>query len=160
MSKKTLIRLPLKVDDNDPIGREVVLAKATNVPHVYELNSIPAFLFGVALHDTVELLDVDSGAFNVVKRGGQVTIRLYLKGTLDRIDVRSLLDEITAANGYFEVGKNAKGDNGTSLLLLSLPINLGFPRIEALMVPFHDETFQWEYGNVYDRQGHSLNWWE
>ncbi len=138
----------------------MVLAKATDVPRVYELNSIPAFLFGVALHDTVELLDAESGAFNVIRRGGQVTIRLYLKGTLDRIEVTSLLDEITAANGYFEVGKNAKANSGTSLLLLSLPVNLGFPRIEALMAPFHDGTCQWEYGNVYDRQGLPLNWWE
>ena len=34
MSQKALIRLPLKVEDNDPIGREVVLAKATDVPRV------------------------------------------------------------------------------------------------------------------------------
>lgn len=153
-------RIPLKVDIGGQIQREVLLAEPTGREAEFRLASIPAFIDGIALGDTVKILDENSGQFRLVAHGGQVSIRLYLSGTLDRPVVTGLINELVKLNGTYEVGKNASKVAETSLLLLSVGVAVGFPRIEKLMAPFCGEVGQWEYGNVYDSAGVPLGWWK
>jgi hypothetical protein len=153
-----LVRLPLTAEGLS-VGREVLLAEPITVNREYRIRSIPAFIYGVGLGDTVEIIDSKSGRFRVLVRGGQVTVRVFVNGSLDRPDVQSLVSAIVTEGGSYEVGKNDQAQGGTSLLLVSLDASIGFGKIEKLMTLVEGPDVQWEYGNVYDRDGSSLNWW-
>jgi hypothetical protein len=160
MDSEAFARISLKIEGSNSIQRESLLAEPDGSVHRYFLRSIPAFIYGIALNDLIEVLDFDSGKFTVIQRGGQVTIRLYVEGTLDRDDVRAVIEAVTTANGVFEVAKNASTAGNTSMLLLSLDVALGFKRIESLLERVPEEGCSWEYGNIYDQGGNPLKWWE
>lgn len=155
---KPLVRVPLEAKGLD-IGREVVLAEPVPEESCYCLRSIPAFVYGLAVGDTVRIVDQASGKFDVLARGGQVTIRVFVTGSLNRPDVRALIDSVVQEKGQYEVGKNDTDIGGASLLLLSLDIKIGFPKIESLLHAVEGPDVQWEYGNVYDANGKPLKWW-
>ena len=107
---KPLVRLPLQAEGLS-IGREVVLAEP--LPRdTYRVRSIPAYVYGLAAEDTVRILDRDTGSFDLVKRGGQVTIRVFVNGTLTRPDVRALVDAVSSAGGLHELGRNDDDPEG------------------------------------------------
>ncbi|MFC5476004.1 DUF4265 domain-containing protein [Paraherbaspirillum soli] len=153
-----LSRIPLKVDSLS-IKREVVLAEPTNEDSVFVIKNIPAFVYGVALGDLIKVTDSESGDFCILNRSGQVTLRAYIDGTLDRQDIKLLIDEITAVGGVFEVGANKASAVETSLLLVSIDVAKGFQLVESLMKKFSAMGGQWEYGNIYDQDENPLNWW-
>ena len=112
------VRIPLLFDRTSG-RREVVLAEPAAEAGTFIVRSIPAFTYGVALHDRIRLLDPDSGAYEVVERGMQVVLRLYVDGDLSRPAIQHLIDAVVAAGGVFEIGKNAERENGKSLLLMA-----------------------------------------
>lgn len=152
-----LHRISLAVRDLS-VSREIVLAESVG-DAVYVLRSIPAFAYGVGYADEIRLMDAERGLFEIRSRGGNVTIRVFLDGTLDRPEIDALIDAVSQLGGLHEVGKNASSSNDPSLLLLSIPASQGFPRIEDLMRRLDQTGARWEYGNVYDDQGRPLNWW-
>jgi Domain of unknown function (DUF4265) len=154
---KALERIPLKVD-NLSISRESVLAEPSGGRR-FVVRSIPAFVYGTAYGDEIELLNTDTGEFRVDNRGGQITIRVFLPGTLDRPEIDELIKVTTNWGGLYEIGRTARSDDESSLLLLSVPASIGFPKVEALMRDVSAFDGKWEYGNVYTQDGTPLNWW-
>jgi hypothetical protein len=152
------VRVPLFIDEMTA-RREVILAEAAPLPNVFVAQSIPAFIYGLALGDHFCLINAEHGDFKLVKRSGQVTIRGYIEGTLDRPGVTKVIDETTEIGGTYETARNAVDGTGTSLLLLSLHVSHGFPKIESLLSNLPARGCNWEYGNVYDGEGSPLNWW-
>lgn len=156
--KNDYVRLPLLIDKAGG-RREVVLAEPSGDCDLFIVQSIPAFTYGVGLKDIIRLLDRESGRYEVVTRGKEVVVRLYVDGSLDKSEIKSLIDDVVSSGGCFEVGKNSDETNGKSLLLFALSVGLGFGKIESLFKPFGSGGYQWEYGNVYDEEGNPLNWW-
>lgn len=154
---QSLKRIPLKVSGLS-VDREVLLAE----PHganQFIVQSIPAFIYGLAYGDEIEVENLDTGEFQIVKRGGHVTLRVFLNGPLDRVEIDELIERVTEAGGLHEIGKNAKADADPSLLLLSVPVSIGFLQIEEAMHTVQSVGAKWEFGNVYSEDGAPLNWW-
>ncbi|WP_315811662.1 DUF4265 domain-containing protein [Bradyrhizobium sp. SZCCHNR2028] len=153
--EERLLRLPIAAVSG-PMKREVVLAEMTRQDGEYVIGSIPGFAYDVALDDIVRIVDPNSGRFEVVSRSGQVSIRVFIEGPLDRSDVHAVIDAVLSENGKYEVGKNSED---ASLLLLSLHIGLGLDKIKSIMNLVVGPAVQWEFGNVYDDHGNFTNWW-
>lgn len=154
---QNLKRISLKVAGLS-VGREVVLAEPCD-GNLFIVRSIPAFVYGLAYGDQIEVANLDVGEFRVVERGGQVTLRVFVTGSLERGEIDELIERVTMAEGLHEIGKNAKATADTSLLLLSVPVSLGFSRIEEMMHAVESPSTKWEYGNIYSDDGLPLNWW-
>ncbi|WP_257166976.1 DUF4265 domain-containing protein [Bradyrhizobium sp. SRS-191] len=150
-----IIQLPIAAVDGR-LKREVVLAQMTRQEGQYVIRSIPGFAYGVGLDDVVKIVDPDSGQFEIVSRSGQVAIRAFVEGPLDRPDVRALIDAILSENGTYEA---ARSDEDVSLLLLSIHINLGLDKIRSLMKLVAGPDVQWEFGNIFDEDGNLVDWW-
>jgi len=153
-----LVRIALLFDEANG-RREVVLATPGIEADTFIIHSIPAFTYGLGWKDCIRLLDKERGAYEVTERGGQLVVRLYVDGSLDRPDIQQLIDAVVALGGSFEVAKNDAQASGMSLLLIALSAERGFAEIERLMKPCEAAGYQWEYGNVYDAEGNPLNWW-
>lgn len=151
-------RIGLKIEGLS-VKREVVLAESALDAAVYFVRNIPAFVNGVAVGDKVKLLSVDTGEFVVLERSGFVTIRVFVSGSLDRSEVAEVIESVVSVGGVFEVGTNKSEAEGTSLLMVSMKVDIGFEKIESIMAPCATEGCVWEYGNVYDDNGAALNWW-
>nr|WP_091661044.1 DUF4265 domain-containing protein [Massilia sp. PDC64] len=151
-------RIALLIDEKTD-RREVILAVATATEDVFIARSIPAFVYGLALDDHFRLLNPERGEFELVKRSRELTVRAYLRGVLDRPEVKDLIDELTQKGGRYEVARNSSDSTGTSLLLLSANVDIGFAALESLLSRLPPDACEWEYGNVYDRDGVPLNWW-
>ena len=91
-----------------------------------------------------------------MSRSGQISLRVFVEGPLDRPDVRALIDAVLAENGCYEVRKNSKH---ASLLLLSLHVDLGLDKIKSITRMVAGPHVQWEFGNVHDENGKYMNWW-
>lgn len=154
-----LVRIPLKVE-NSRVGREIVLAEEGISDGNYILRNIPAFADGVAYGDHIHLCDTESGEFKIVQRSGQVTLRIFSLGGLEKKEIHSLIAKVVDLGGSFEVGKENTAPNKRSLLLVSLDINIGFEEIERLMQSISDCGDIWEYGNIYKIDGTPIGWWE
>jgi len=158
MTQENYSRLPLLIDNAG--GRcEVVLVEPCDEGDIFIIQSIPAFTYGLGLKDTIRLLNPESGSYEVVTRAKQIVVRLYVDGSLDKLEIKSLIDDVVDLGGCFEVGKNSDQVDGKSLLLIALNFKVGFGKIEDLLRPFSGLGYQWEYGNVYDTDGKPLNWW-
>jgi hypothetical protein len=158
MTQENYCRVPLLID-NAGGRREVVLAEPSGEDNEFIIQNIPAFTYGLGLKDTIRLLNSESGSYEVIKRARQIVVRLYVDGSLDKPEIKSLIDDVVDLGGFFEVGKNTDQADGKSLLLMALSLNVGFGKIEELLKPFGGVGYQWEYGNVYDADGNPLNWW-
>ena len=152
------IRLPLAIVGQS-IKREVVLAERGNTPNEFYIRSIPAFVYGTALNDLVQISNEASGLFEVLIRSGQITLRVFIDGRLERTEIEALVSAVIAKGGRYEVAKNDVSNKGNSMLLLSIDLSIGFKNIEEMMRPIERAGAQWEYGNVYDASGKPMNWW-
>ncbi len=153
-----LVRIALWIDETTT-RRESILAEATATDGLYIARSIPAFVHGLALDDHFRLLDAERGSFRLVKRSGELAIRVFMRGPLDRFEVRHIIDGFTQQGGRYEVARNSVDQAGMSLLLLSANVDIGFATLESLLGQLPPDACEWEYGNVYDREGRPLDWW-
>lgn len=157
MSKrKKLERVGLKID-NLSVKKEFILAERIDSRH-FIIRNIPAFVYGSAYGDEIELVG-DAGEFRVYKRSGHITIRAFVPGVLNSVEVDQIINAVTDVGGLHEIGKNARSNDDSSLLLLSIPVSVGFPKIEVFMHSLEAIGAKWEYGNVYSDDGAPLNWW-
>jgi len=154
---KKMKKIPLLVKEMS-IKQEMVLVDEIS-DGLYKVKNIPAFVYGVGYEDTVKLISHKTGEFHVIQRSGNVTIRFFHEGSLDNNEIDNLIEKILSNKGVYEIGKNTDSKKGTSLLLISFPVSLGFENIEKLMNTFCHGNEKWEYGNIYSQNGDPLNWW-
>ena len=155
--KKGNVRVPLRIDSN-VISREIVIAEPTSEKNRYVLKSIPAYAYGIATSDLFEIVDYESGQFSVLKRGGQISIRIFVAGPLKPNDLADFKKSIIECDGLFEIGKKAKSSNETSILLASLRADLGIGKIVKFVKSLRFDNSKWEFGNVYDESGKLEAW--
>lgn len=155
--KNVNVRVPLRIDSN-VISREIVIAEPTPAKDRYVLKSIPAYAYGIATGDLFEIADYESGEFFVLKRGGQVSVRLFVAGPLKPDKLTDFKKSILNCGGVFEIGKKARSSAETSILLASLRADLGISKIAELVKAFRFDNLKWEFGNVYDDSGKLEAW--
>jgi len=150
----------IAVIDAAPSGVENVPARALG-ENKWELIRSPLYAIKVASGDVVQILNDETGAFNIVSRGGNVCVHFYLgKENADDYEfttdvAKEITEEIDAFGGSMDGVK-------AGLIVFTLPIGMGFSEIESVFAGAL-ERYQgavWQYSNVYDTvTGEPLNWW-
>ena len=115
----------------------------------------PALTVGLAAGD-VFAVDPASLRPQILRRSGNLTIWLYPAGAND--EARQLEDQVEALGGTFD--GSAHED---TVFIFTLPVNAGFPAIEAIFGRFVQACgrAEWHFGNVYaDDDETPLGWWE
>ena len=120
-----------------------------------QLVKSPAFIKGIASGDVIKL-DNNKQTFEIVKRSGNLAIRVFSRENID-----TLADELTAQ--IEKLGGELDFENDR-LLVFSIHVSCGFAHIEQLLNEHIDEEEGqiWMYGNVYDPADGvtPLNWWQ
>ena len=141
------VRLRLDVDElvpARPLGEEMFLVLAT-----------PGMVYGCAAGDTVRVKA--DGQFAVVRRGGNVAVHIYAKPPLEQRDIEDLQGKFEPLRGLVEAPAHRR------FAVVTVPVSAGFPAIEAAIAGWmsvRPDTAEWFFGNVYDVDGGSLEWWD
>jgi hypothetical protein len=122
---------------------------------LYRLRYSPGFVRGIAAGDEFRLVDGEEGAFEVVRRAGNVAVQVYCAEPVAAC--RAELAALAAAAGGVLDGGIERG------LVFTFPVSVGFGAIERVFdswVRSH-VGWEWQYGNVYDPVDRvtPLNWW-
>lgn len=140
-----------------PDGQAVVeqLRVKVNEDNTVTLVTSPAFVQGIARGDTISK-EKDSKEFSLMKRSGNLCIRVYSRAATDLI-ADELTPRIEKLGGDLDVETER-------LLVYSIHVTCGFSAIEEaltkVLANFKDAA--WVYGNVYDPADGStpLKWWQ
>jgi hypothetical protein len=155
--RKDTVHLHLRfgtMEDGSP-RLEPVHAEPLGGPRFRLVNS-PGWTYGVAAGDEVERTD-EHGGFRVVRRGGNVSVRLFSTEALRRDRIEALEIEVRE-----RLGGRVDGGLDDRARVFTIPATIGFGRIEALFDPFVRDpsiaigAVEWEYGNVHDETGAPL----
>jgi hypothetical protein len=130
-------RLQVKVNDDDSC----------------QLVRSPAFIKGIASGDTIKL-EQGTQNFSLVKRAGNLCIRVYSRGDTEKLSER-LSPQLEKLGGELDT-------ETPRLLVFSIHVSCGFNAIEKILNDNMDADSMWMYGNVYDPQDGQtpLNWWQ
>ncbi|MFL0811005.1 MAG: DUF4265 domain-containing protein [Agarilytica sp.] len=115
----------------------------------------PAFIKGLAKGDLIKL-NPDDQAFELVKRAGNLCIRVFAREDLEQIaeDMTPLIEKL---GGELDM-------ENERLLVYSIHVSCGFETIEKILNDHVGEETEsaWFYGNVYDPADGvtPLNWWK
>jgi hypothetical protein len=118
----------------------------------YRLLKSPLVAQGLAVGDEFEV-DPICGSFRVVRRGGNVTVQLFMPEL-----TQDVFEQLAVAVRY--LGGDLDGHTD-SIAGFWVPVSAGFPSIERLFIGFVDgrPDTEWMFGNVYGLDGVPLNWW-
>lgn len=118
----------------------------------YKLELSPGLTYGLAAGDTFELNS--NGQFTVVKRGGNLAVRVFSERPIRSI-VQPLVEQVERG-----LGGRVDGELRNAIVF-TVPVSATFPEIERTFDRFAAQSngVVWEFGNVYDEQGKPLNWW-
>ena len=118
----------------------------------FRIAATPGMVEGIAAGDVIRLDDDD--LFTVVHRAGNVAVQVYYRPVED--DVDDLQAEIESLGGWLD------GADDRGVRAFTIPMSVGFPAIEAVRRSFLERhpNAEWGYGNVFDREGRPLNWWD
>jgi hypothetical protein len=121
----------------------------------YRVLYSPGLVEGVAAGDVVRLLDPSIGAFEVLRRGGNLAIKLARPGA---DNLRPAIAEITRA---LEVLGGRLDGATPHAAVWTVPAASGFPGVEAVMnaAVARIPGSGWWFGNVYDENDKPLLWW-
>jgi hypothetical protein len=132
-------RLPVKVLEDDSC----------------QLVKSPAFVPGLASGDQIRLKE-DKSQFELIKRSGNLAIRVFAYEGLDEI-AEDLTAELEKLGG-------SQDTETERMLVFSIHVSCGFGAIEDILNRHCNsiEDCLWTYGNVYDpNDGQTpLNWWQ
>jgi hypothetical protein len=122
----------------------------------YRLIKSPAFVRDLAAGDTIAFPSKRAAGFDIVKRSGNLSIRVFNRGDIAALSMW-LTPELELLDGTFDV-------ESPHLLVYSIHVSIGFSQIEALLdsaIGKFPGTV-WYYGNVYDPVDGAtpLNWWQ
>jgi hypothetical protein len=150
------IRLPA-LDESGQRSIEEVLPAESLGDGRFRLLGSPGLVEGVAAGDEVELAPADPLGYRVLRRGGHLCVWVYVpEPPPEQTDAR-LSRAATTLGGYLDGGN-------TGLRILTIPVSVGFQRIEAEVEAAVAELpgSSWANGNVYDRQNadRPFGWWE
>jgi hypothetical protein len=113
----------------------------------------PGLVEGIAAGDAVRVTDPATGAFEVVRRGGNLSVKL-----LHEEPIQPVLDWLGPCLLALRARLDGQAEHGA---VLTIPIANGFPAVDAAMdaVAAAFPGLVWYYGNVYDAAGEPLGWW-
>lgn len=139
--------------DGEPVVEKVAVRE--NDDGSYLMLHSPAFVRGLARGDSLEWVSQRAGTFKVLKRAGNLAVRVYCKSDAEILDAA-----LTPHVAQFEGRCDIKSEH---LLVYSIPIEAGFDSVEEVF----DQQLSgsadasWSYGNVYDEHsGEPLQWWQ
>ena len=125
----------------------------------FELLSSPAVTPGLAAGDIFELVDGEPHGYRIIKRGGNISLQIFFPHSSKEC-FEFLSTRVEHLQGRVDGGMNG---SHSSMLVLTIPVTVGFSRIEELMseVKMLSPNCEWYYGNVYDLTDGitPLNWW-
>lgn len=147
------VLLQIKVTDDGRSLKEPVHAdKLEN--GCYRLLYSPGLVLGIAAGDEFTV-DPGSGAFQVVKRSGNLAIQIFADSIAPHLQE---LEKIARSLGGVLDGSIEQG------AVLTIPVNASFPVIEKVLTDYcaANEGVEWYYGNVYSPVDGitPLGWWE
>lgn len=121
----------------------------------YQLIRSPAFIKGVARGDTISL-EHDDRAFSLVKRSGNLSIKVIAKNG----GIATLAEDLTPK--LEKLGGQLDFEN-QRMLVYSIHVSCGFKNVENILNDHVGEETDsiWYYGNVYEPADGvtPLNWW-
>lgn len=151
--------LSLPVLDNDEtkvIGREVLEVERLQDGGFRLLHS-PAYVWGIAYGDVIDLAPSELSGFRVRSRARNVAIVVVLKDLADKSSdpVQELIAHVNSLGGVCEGGPGRA-------LVFTVPVSVGFVEIESTFNVFiaSCEGASWWYGNVLDPHDQPLGWWD
>lgn len=116
----------------------------------YRILATPGLVWGCARSDVVRVLA--GGAFEVVERGGNVTI--HISETLPPSALDALRHSFRSLDGEVEEPEDRR------FTVITVPVSAGFKAIEdAADDALASVNVSWAFGNVYDENDVPLNWW-
>ncbi|NIB41717.1 DUF4265 domain-containing protein [Pseudomaricurvus alkylphenolicus] len=121
--------------------------------NVYRILYSPGFVEDVAAGDIIRVTDEETGAFEVIEYGGNVSVKISDTSLI--IEKLSKIDQILSK-------VNARRDgNLEHVAVWTIPAESGFEAIETSIAKACEllEEPVWWYGNVYDSQNNPINWW-
>lgn len=128
----------------------------------WELVRSPLYATQVAAGDVIRILNSETGAFEIVARGGNVSVHFYLcEHDADNTQATASV-AMDIAQDIASLGGRMDGQTA-GLIVYSIPSQAGFPAIEKVLeaAARRHPGAQWQYCNVYDpRTGEPLRWWE
>jgi hypothetical protein len=126
----------------------------------FRLLRSPGLVQGIAAGDEFELAQEEPDGYRLLKRAGNVCLQVFV-GTDKVAEFRQTLVPLVERIGGRLDGEAAFTELAN--LVFTIPINAGFPAIEAVMARAKaiSPACEWFYGNVYDlKDGVTpLNWW-
>lgn len=145
--------------DGEWVFERLLVTRETE-PNTFRLLKSPVFVRGLARGDVIRQMDKPRGAFQVVKHGGNLCVRVFSKRDFTEPALtpmrESLVSEMEKLGGDVDVSEQ-------HVLVFSIHVGCGFSAIENLL----DQQLQphlevnWIYGNVYDPEtGEPLDWWQ
>ncbi|MDX1491011.1 MAG: DUF4265 domain-containing protein [Pseudohongiellaceae bacterium] len=149
--------------EGEPIVEQVAVSVLPNKAQAqidgakqYRLEKSPVFVRNLATGDTILFPSQSKAGFDIVKRSGNLSIRVFNKGDIQALS-QWLTPELELLDGTLEV-------ESPHILSYSIHVSIGFSQIEALLdraVGQFPNTV-WYYGNVYDPDDgvSPLNWWQ
>jgi hypothetical protein len=129
------------------------LIPASMVEHgVYDVLASPGLARGCAAGDRIRV--ADDGSFEVLRRGGNVCLVLYPPAPPPDDGIAALTTAFTQLDGLVEMPVDRR------FIVITVPATAGFAAVEDLINSWTaEQDCPWEYGNVYDEDGHPLGWW-
>jgi hypothetical protein len=121
---------------------------------VYRILYSPGFVEDIAAGDVIRVTDQARGAFEVIKYGGNVSVKIS--------DIESIINKLQSLDeALSKVGARLDG-NLEHVAVWTIPVESGFQKIEVAIAKACELLKEptWWYGNVYDAQGNPLNWWQ
>jgi len=97
----------------------------------------------------------ESGAFVVLERGPNVAVHFYGASAIPEPALQELRDSFERVEAAVEWPEPRR------FAVVTVPVDVGFPRIEALVSEWiaRQPEVEWNYGNVYGDDGEPLGWW-
>jgi hypothetical protein len=141
----------LLADSSDRPVYEVVPAAMVE-QGVYDVLGSPVLTYGCAAGDRIRV--ADDGTLDVLRRGGNLCLRVFLRTALTDEDVAALTAAFTPLGGLVEMPASP------NVIVITVPVTSGFPAVEQAVTRWTIERdCQWEYGNVHDEHGQPIAWW-
>ena len=139
----------------DPVFESLEVEFLANDPRQVRLLKSPLLVRNLAAGDTVLLTNPDAAEYQLIKRSGNLSIRVFRRNQLQVLE-----ENLTSAIEKLGGSHDLQTDRA---LVYSIHFSIGFQAIEDVL----NEACQdypdtvWYYGNVYDPEDGTtpLEWW-